>query len=215
MSPASPAAAVLTPRERALVARLRTPRQVQLWLRALPYNYERAGKTQRTLRGVVEHGQAHCMEAALSAATILERHGYPPLVVSFTSVDLLDHVIYVFRRHGRWGSVARSRDPGLHGRRPVFRSIRDLAWSYSAPYVDFSGRITGYALCDLRDLGNYDWRWSPRNVWRVEEWLREVKHRPLRMSDQRYRRLYREYVEFRRRFPHHKPARYPGSERWM
>lgn len=215
MSPASRAAAIFTPRERALVARLRTPRQVQLWLRAMPYNYERAGKTQRTLRGVVEHGQAHCMEAALSAATILEQHGYPPRVVSFTSVDLLDHVIYVFRRHGRWGSVARSRDPGLHGRRPVFRSIRDLAWSYSAPYVDFSGRITGYALCDLRDLGSYDWRLSPRNVWHVEDWLREAKHRPLRMSNQRYRRLYREYVEFKRRFPHHKPARYPGSERWM
>jgi len=205
----------MTRAERALVSRLRTPRQVQLWLRALPYNYERGGKTLRTLRGVVEHGQAHCLEAALSAATLLERHGYPPLLISFESVDLLDHVIFVFRRDGRWGSVARSRDPGLHGRRPLFRSVRDLAWSYSAPYVDFSGRIIGYAVCDLRDLGDYDWRLSPRNVWKVEDWLREAPHRPLRMSDRRYRALYHRYVEFRRRFPHRKPATYPGSERWM
>ena len=205
----------LTAAERALIERLRTPRQVQLWLRSLPYNYERRGKTQRTFRGVVEHGQAHCMEAALSAATILEHHGFPPLVVSLESVDLLDHVIYVFKIKGRWGSVARSRDPGLHGRRPVFRSIRDLAWSYSAPYVDFSGRIKGYAPCDLRELGAYDWRYSQRNVWHVEDWLREAKHRPLRMSDRRYEALYHRYVEFKRRFPHRKPARYPGSEKWM
>jgi hypothetical protein len=205
----------LTRRERALVERLRTPRQVQRWLRRTPYNYERAGKTLRSFRGVVAHGEVHCLEAALCAASILERHGWPPLLLSFESIDLLDHVIFPFRAGGRWGAVARSRDPGLHGRRPLYRSIRDLAWSYSAPYVDFSGRITGYALCDLRELGGYDWRLSPHNVWKVEDWLRAAPHRPLRMSDQRYRRLHRRYVEFKRRFPHRKPAAYPGSERWM
>jgi hypothetical protein len=202
-------------RERALVERLRTPRQVQLWLRRTPYNYERGGKTLRTFRGVVEHGEAHCLEAALSAATILEQHGWPPLLLSFESVDLLDHVIFPFRAAGLWGAVARSRDPGLHGRRPLYRSIRHLAWSYSAPYVDFSGRITGYALCDLRELGGYDWRRSAGNVWKVEDWLREAPHRPLPMSEARYQRLYRRYVEFKRRRPHQKPAKYPGSDRWM
>jgi hypothetical protein len=205
----------LTRRERALVERLRTPRQVQLWLRRTPYNFELTGNTLRTFRGVVAHAEVHCLEAALSAATILEHHGWPPLLLSFESVDLLDHVIYPFRRDGRWGAVARSRDPGLHGRRPVFRSIRDLAWSYTAPYVDFSGRIKGYALCDLRELGSYDWRLSPRHVWKVEEWLRQASHRPLRMSDRRYRRLYARYVEFKRRFPHQRPASYPGDDRWM
>jgi hypothetical protein len=205
----------LNRRERAIVERLRTPRQAQIWLRRTPYNYEASGKTLRTFRGVVAHGEAHCLEAALSAATILERHGFPPLLLSFESVDLLDHVIFPFRWNGLWGAVARSRDPGLHGRRPLYRSIRHLAWSYCAPYVDFSGRVTGYALCDLRELGNYDWRLSPRNVWKVEDWLREAPHRPLPMSDDRYRRLHARYVEFKRRFPHHKPASYPGDERWM
>ena len=69
---------------------------------------------------MVEHGCAHCLEAALFAAVVLEQHGYPPLLLSFESIDRLDHVIFVYKQRGRWGSVARSRDPGLHGRKPVF-----------------------------------------------------------------------------------------------
>src|SRR5580704_2410647 len=65
--------------EWAIVRRCRTPRQVQEFLRQLPYNWEEKGETLRTLRGVVRHGTAHCLEAALSAATIMEQHGYPPL----------------------------------------------------------------------------------------------------------------------------------------
>src|SRR6185312_12331988 len=157
-----------TPAERRLVRRLRTPTAVQRWLNGLPYNTEPppGRATLRSFRGVVAHGTAHCLEAALAAAAILEQHGYPPLVLSFESIDQLDHVIFVYQRRGRWGSVARSRDPGLHGRKPVFRTARDLALSYVEPYVDFTGRVTGYAVVDLRVMGGYDWRLSDRNVWK-------------------------------------------------
>ncbi|MFQ5778517.1 MAG: hypothetical protein ACE5IP_10990, partial [Terriglobia bacterium] len=47
------------PREWALIQKLRTPRQVHEFLRALPYNWEKKGETLRTLRGLVRHGQAH------------------------------------------------------------------------------------------------------------------------------------------------------------
>ena len=50
-------------------------------------------------------------------------------------------------------------------------------------YVDFSGRIVGYGLGHLSDLGNYDWRLSPKNVWKVENYLREIPHRAIRSSD--------------------------------
>src|SRR5438067_9226724 len=82
-----------TPAERRLIARLKTPVQVQRWLNALPYNTEPppGRATLRSLRGVVRHHTAHCLEAALAAAVILEQHGYPPLVMSFESVDELDH----------------------------------------------------------------------------------------------------------------------------
>ena len=84
-----------TPKERRLIKRLRTPAGVQHFLNELPYNDEPNGATLRSFRGVDRHGAAHCLEAALAAAVILEQHGYPPLVLSFESIDELDHVIFV------------------------------------------------------------------------------------------------------------------------
>jgi hypothetical protein len=186
-----------TSKERRIIQRHRTPEEVQGFLRRLPYNWERHGDTLRSFRQVVRHNTAHCLEAALVAAVILEQHGYPPLVVSFESKDGVDHVIFVFRRNGRWGAVARSRDAGLHGRKPVFRGIRDLVWSYFDPYVDFTGRITGYQLVDLRALGRYDWRLAPTNMWKVENYLLKIPHRKLRSSNHRYKRLLARFRAYR------------------
>jgi hypothetical protein len=212
---AAPDPSEFTRGEWALVRSLRTPLAVQRWLRALPYNHETRKETLRSFRGVVRAGSAHCLEAALAAAVILEQHSYPPLLLSFESVDQLDHVIFAFRHEGRWGAVARSRDPGLHGRRPVFASPRQLAASFLETYVDLTGRLTGFALADLRDLGAYDWRLSPRNVWRVERWLIDYPHRPLTMSDRRYAELHARYTRYKRRFPDREPVYYDNRHTWM
>jgi len=203
-----------TRRELAVIDAHRTPRQVQRFLNSLRYNHHRVGKTLRSFRQVIREGETHCMEAALAAAVILEQHGYPPLVVSLESADHLDHVLFVFRHRGRWGAVARSRDAGLHGRKPVFRTIRDLVWSYYDPYVDFTGRITGYALVDLRQV-RADWRFAQRNMWWLERYLIRYPHIPLRSSDRRYRELRRRYVAFRRRHPEAPAVYYRGRERWL
>jgi hypothetical protein len=209
-----PPPGAFTRAERALVSRLRTPRTVQAWLNALPYNTETGGETLRAVRGVVAEGTAHCLEAALFAAVVLEQHGHPPLLLSFESIDRLDHVIYVYRTATGWGSIARSRDPGLHGRRPVFASPRALALSYVDPYVDFSGRVRGYGVVHLAAMGGYDWRFSTRNVWAVEQLLIDWPHHRIRTSDARYRRLKRRYADYRARF-NRKPVYYRGRERWM
>ena len=203
--------------ERAIVRRLRTPAAVQRFLNRLPYNTEPppGRATLRSFRGVVRHRTAHCLEAALAAAVILEPHGYPPLVLSFESIDNLDPVLFIYQQNGRWGSVARSRDPGLHGRRPVFRTPRDLALSYVEPYIDFTGRITGYAVVDLREaLGDYDWRLSEKNVWKVERVLLDHPHRPIRSSDARIDRLRRRYRAFRARYGDIKPHDYKDRKTW-
>src|SRR6187397_1244926 len=172
--------------ESRLVAALSTPLAVQRFLNRLPYNNEPHGRaTLRSFRGVVRHGCAHCLEAALFAAVVLEQHGYPPLVLSFESIDHLDHVIFVYRRNGKWGSVARSRDPGLHGRKAVFATPRALALSYFDPYIDFTGCIKAYAVVDLRVLGDYDWRLAEKNIWKVERMLLEWPHRRINWSKAR------------------------------
>jgi hypothetical protein len=216
MTDPRPTRGAFTPKERRIIDRHRTPEQVQRYLRSLPYNWERKGDTLRSFREVVRLNTAHCLEAALVAAVILEQHGYPPLVVSFESKDGIDHVIFVFRRRGRWGAVARSRDAGLHGRKPVFRGIRDLVWSYFDPYVDFTGRITGYQLVDLRALGSYDWRLAHKNMWKVEDYLLEIPHRKLRSSNRRYARLLKTFREYRRQYPTGPVIEiYRNRERWM
>src|SRR5439155_7117348 len=131
----------------------------------------------------------HCMEGALAAAFILQHHGYPPLLLDLSSSDGLDHVCFLYRGPRGWGTVSQSRYPGLRGRAPAFRSVRDLAWSYGEPFVDATGAVRGYATFDLRALGgtaggrrgcgrerpseaealasSMEWALSSGNVWRI------------------------------------------------
>jgi hypothetical protein len=202
-------------REQQLISRLRTPAAVQRYLNDLPYNQEPGGRaTLRSFRGVVRHGVAHCLEAALFAVVVLEQHGYAPLVLSFESIDHLDHVIFVYRRNGKWGSVARSRDPGLHGRKAVFATPRALALSYFDPYIDFTGRVTGYAVVNVaEEMGDYEWRLADTNIWKVERMLLDYPHRRITSSNRRVNALRARYRAYRQRHGH-KPIYYKRMERW-
>ena len=202
-------------KEWGLVESLRSPLSVQRYLSGLRYNRERCGATLRSFRGVVRAGEAHCLEAALFAAAVLEQHGYPPLLLSLESQDKLDHVLFVFKHRGLWGAVARSRDTALHGRKPVFRNLRQLAWSYHDPYVDTTARLLGYGLASLYELGNYDWRFSEKNVWKVERHLQEIPHKPLRSSERRYRSLLARYEEWHARHPDRSPVYFDDRHTWM
>ena len=215
MSSGTPSRDEFTPRERRLIERLNTPLKVQRWLNALPYNSERRGGTLRSFRGVIRTGRAHCLEAALAAAVILEQHRYPPLVMSIESKDWLDHVVFIYREKGRWGAIARSRDPGLHGRKAAFRSPRDIALSYVEGYVDYTGRVRGYGVANLAQaLPRYDWRLSPKNIWKVERLLIDWPHRKIKTSNRRYRALLARYIAYRDRYGK-KPWRYyRGREKW-
>jgi hypothetical protein len=211
----APARAAFRPKEWSIIREYRTPRQVQAFLRDLPYNWEKGGETLRTFRGVVQHWSAHCLEGALTAATILEQHGYPPLLLDFESQDKLDHVLFLFRRRGRWGTVARSRDAGLHGRKPVFRTLRQLVMSYVDPYVDGSGRITGYGVADLRTLVKGDWRLSEKNVWEVERALIQLPHQKLKTSDRRYAAILKQYRAYRVKHPDGPVTFYSNKHLWL
>jgi hypothetical protein len=204
-----------TKAERALIARLNTPAKVQRWLNALNYNTEKGGETLRSFRPVARLKTAHCLEAALFAAVVLEQHGYPPLLMSLESQDWLDHVIFIYRRDTGWGSVARSRDPGLHGRKPRFRSPRALARSYYDGYVDYTGRLKGFGVANLVDaLPRYDWRLTTNNAWQVEQMLIDWPHRRITSSIRRYRVLLKKYKAYRASHGDRKPVYYLGRDKW-
>ena len=202
-----------TPAERRLIQRLRTPEAVQRFLNQLPYNTEQRGDTLRSFRQVVRRRTAHCLEAALFAACVLEQHGYPPLLLTFESVDHLDHVLFLYRENGRWGTVARSRDPGLHGRKPVFKTLRALTMSYFDAYIDATGCIEGFSSYDLRKLSDYDWRFARRNMWKVERTLIEVPHRRIKFSQAYVDSMRARYNAYREKYGK-KPLFYSGRRTW-
>lgn len=210
-----PARSDFTKKEWEIIQHTRTPLEVQRYLKAIPYNREPIKATCLSFRSVICEHRAHCLEGAMVAAVILEQHGYPPRLVSIESQDRLDHVLFLFEENGKYGAVARSRDIGLHGRKPVFRTVRDLVMSYFEPYVDKSGRITGYAATNLYELGNYDWRFSPRNVWRVERLLQEIPHHEIRSSEARYQKLLRRYLKFHKEHPDRSPDYFANKNLWL
>jgi len=210
-----PDAKRFTATEWKLIQRLTTPSKVQRYFSSLPYNWEKNGSTVRSFREILRRRELHCLEAAVAAAVILEQHGYPPLLMDLESQDLLDHVIFIFKDNGCWGSVARSRDTGLHGRKAVYRSVRELALSYFDPFVDFTGRLKGYGVTNLYDLGNYDWRFSSRRMTKIENHLRTMPHKPVHSSDRRYEQLLARFRQYKKRYPDRSPSYYANRSTWM
>ncbi|HEV8595115.1 MAG TPA: hypothetical protein VGR51_06260 [Thermoplasmata archaeon] len=198
-----------------VVERCTTPRRTQRWLDSLRYNAEPEGETIRSFAEVVRAGAAHCLEGALSAATILGHYGYPPLLLDLESADNLDHVAFLFQERGRWGAVAKSREPGLGGRKPVYRSVKALALSFYHAYIDETARITAYGVLDLRTLSRVDWQRSPRNVWKVQDALIAMPHEPVEVPKQRYRFWRDRYIRFKARHPDREPTYFPSRGAWL
>ena len=171
-----------------------TPEKVQKLLKTFAYNDEKLAESVQSAEEVLRTKKAHCLEASLLAAAILEHQGYPPLLLSLDSSDHLCHAVFVFKSKTGWGSVAKSRFPGLYGRAPIFRTIRDLVWSYYEPFIDKTGKITGYALLNLDD-SETDWRSSRRNLWKLEQFVVNAKHTKLRSSLKRHQSILKKYLK--------------------
>lgn len=173
-------------------SRVKDPYEVQKLLRSFKYNAEESGETLRSANEALRIKKSHCLEACFIAAALLEKRGFEPTVLSLESVDGLDHVVYLFKFQGRWGSIGHSRDEGLFGRKAVFASAKEVAKSYIDPYVDMSGRIKAYAICNLNDI-DCDWRYSKRNVWVAERYFCDYPHKNLNCSDRHYKKLLERY----------------------
>lgn len=201
-----------SPKVSSLIQKLKTPAAVQAWLRTLRYNPK---DTMRTIEGVVRTRSAHCLEAAIAAAVILEHHGYPPLILDLESADLLDHTLFLYQENKKYGTVGSSREHGLHGRRPVFATVRSLVQSYAAPYIDAHAQIEKYGVLDLRNLTNTAWRTSKRNVWYLEERLRNVPHQKFHLPNDVVKYWRNRYINFRKKYPDKEPKYYSGQHFWI
>ncbi len=172
----------LTPAEFAVLARLDTPQKIQAYLYGLKQNFGLDGETCRPVRHVLRHGAAHCIEGAMLAACALWVHGEPPLLMDMRAVQDFDHVVAVFRRHGRWGAISKTNGIGLRWRDPVYESLRELAMSYFHEYTNRRDHKTlrEYSVpFDLRRVDPKIWVTGEKNCWFVAEELDRLRHFPL------------------------------------
>ena len=169
----------LSPAEFAVLQRLDSPQKIQAFLFSLGQNFEVDGDTCLTVRGVLETRRAHCIEGAMLAACAFWVHGEPPLLLDMRAVRDFDHVVALFRRHGRWGALSKTNGIGLRSRDPVYGSLRELAMSYFHEYANRRDHKTlrEYSIpFDLRRVDPAVWVSGTRNAWSVCEALDELRH---------------------------------------
>jgi hypothetical protein len=182
----------LTTREFGVLARLSTPDAIQAFVNAIPINHELTGETVYSVRGVLRHRVAHCIEGALLAACALWVHGEPPLVMHL-DCDPCDypHIVTLFRRGRAWGAISKSNGAYLRYRDPVYRTLRELAMSYVHEYFDKRGHKTLRSYSGAFDLRRIDptlWVVNEKACWTAHDLLAGLRHYPL-MSTRQARNL--------------------------
>jgi hypothetical protein len=169
----------LTRGEFAVLRRLRTPEKIQAFLYGLKQNFEQQGETCDSVRTVLRERRAHCIEGAMLAACALWIQGEPPLLLDLQAVHDFDHVVALFRRHGRWGAISKTNGIGLRWRDPVYASLRELAMSYLHEYYNKRDRKTlrTYSVAyDLRRVKPEEWVTAEDGAWDLIDKLEATRH---------------------------------------
>lgn len=166
-----------------LFSTLNSPQKIQDYLDSLPINFEKKGETLYSPRMVMQKKTAHCMEGALFAAAVLWFHGEQPLLLDLkTTKDDFEHVVALFRQHGRWGAISKTNHATIRYREPVYRSFRELAMSYFHEYFTDSGKKVMRSFSapfDLRQYADCSWITSEKHLWYISRDLDRVKHFPI------------------------------------
>ncbi len=160
---------------------LNTPRKIQDFVNELGMNFEKEGDTCFSPATVLEKGEAHCMEGALLAATILRCHGQEPLLLDLVANDKdFDHVVALFKKDDCWGAISKTNHAVLRYREPVYKNIRELVMSYFHEYfLNENGFKTLRAYSKPVNLKRFDktnWVSSKEDVWFIPEHLTQIKH---------------------------------------
>jgi hypothetical protein len=170
----------LSPSEINIYRKLNTPAKVQDYLNKLKANFEIRGETSMSPRKVLSTKMAHCVEGAVLAATIFWFHNREPWLMDLRSAKHdYDHVVALFKVHGKWGAVGKTNHPVLRYREPVYNSPRELAMSYFHEYFLSDGKknLRSYTLpFTLKRYRDTSWITSEDDNWFIPNDLDRAKH---------------------------------------
>lgn len=166
-----------------ILSSLNSPKKIQDFLNRIPINFEENGDTCMSPRKVLRENKAHCIEGAILAALTLRLAGNRPLIVDLEAHKRdFDHVICVFQKEGKWGSISKTNHAVLRYREPIYNNIRELVMSFFHEYFDDNGNknLRAYSNpVDLSRFDNLDWATSEEDIWEIPEYLTEIKHHPI------------------------------------
>ncbi len=166
--------------EQELISGLTTPYKIQLFLDELAYGIR---VVYRAPLRVLRERKCQCFDGAVFAAAMLQRIGYPALVLDMLPNDRDDdHVLALFKRDGCWGAVAKSNFVGLRFREPIYKSLRELIMSYFEQYYNHHGEKTlrGYTRpLDLREFDRHAWMTRDKTMQFISDRLDEIQRMDL------------------------------------
>lgn len=168
------------PKEFAVFKKLSTPGKIQDFLDdRVKINFEKNGDTSRSPLMVLRHHEAHCIEGALLAAAALWYHGEPPLLLDLkTKKGDSDHVVALFKQGAYWGAISKTNHAVLRYRDPIYRTIRELVFSYFHEYFLDTGVKTLQTYSrpfSLLPFGD-EWLTSAENLWEINNALDVSPH---------------------------------------
>ena len=179
--------------EKAVLRKLNTPTKIQHFLDyEVAYNKELDGETCRSPRRVLSDRLAHCAEGAYFAAAALRVQGFPPLIVDLVAVRDDDHLLAVYKEHGRWGAIAKSNYSGLRYREPVYSTVRELVMSYFAHYYNPEGEMTLRSFSRPVSIARFDpidWMTTQDDLFLIGEYFYTVPHQQILEPHQKRRRM--------------------------
>ena len=145
--------------------RLSTPKKIQDFLNSIPFNLEKSGETNNSVRETLKVRRAHCFEAALLAASALWIQGKKPLILDLKTVRPdFDHVIALFQEDGYFGAISKTNHSVLRYRDPIYKSVRELSMSYFHEYFLTTGKKTLRSFSKPFDLSRVKMSWLTSDV---------------------------------------------------
>ncbi len=174
--------ALLSPTERRVFKKLKTPLDVQNYLDHFPINFELAGETIFSPRRALIEKKVHCVEGALFAAASLAYQGRTPYLLDIQTMPHDDdHVVALFKEGDRWGAISKTNHTILRWRDPVYKSVRELAMSYFHEYIVADGEKTMLTYSQPFDLSRFapDWVVAQEDLVDLVVALDDSPHSPI------------------------------------
>ncbi len=179
---------ILNPDELSLIKKLNTPKKIQDFLDAVPFNFQKKGQTYFSPRRLLRKKSAHCLEGALFAYLCLCYHNYESYILDLkvkkSAKEDFDHVVAIFaikiKGGGKtWGAISKTNHAVLRYRDPIYKSSDEVARSYFHEYFLDDGQKTldSYSkpLAIFKKFG-LSWITKEDDLHDIAEWIDNSAH---------------------------------------